>query len=103
MDVNLSTLWKNSEGQGNLACCSPWGHKELDTTEQLNNKGRGKKHFNQFYSFFQEQSHVNIFVCFRGFFLSEQYMIHPFWQTMLQPGGARQSHHPLGGGSAAWG
>ena len=18
-------------------CCSPWGHKELDTTEQLNN------------------------------------------------------------------
>ena len=26
------------EGQGNLACCSPWGCKELDTTEQLNNK-----------------------------------------------------------------
>ena len=25
------------EGQGGLACCSPWGHKELDTTEQLNN------------------------------------------------------------------
>ena len=23
-------------GQGSLACCSPWGHKELDTTEQLN-------------------------------------------------------------------
>ena len=22
--------------QGGLACCSPWGHKELDTTEQLN-------------------------------------------------------------------
>ena len=21
--------------QGSLACCSPWGHKELDTTEQL--------------------------------------------------------------------
>ena len=26
-----------SEGQGSLACCSPWGHKELDTTESLNN------------------------------------------------------------------
>jgi len=26
-----------SEGQGRLACCSPWGHKELDTTEQVNN------------------------------------------------------------------
>ena len=28
----------DSEGQGSLACCSPWGHKELDMTEQLNNK-----------------------------------------------------------------
>ena len=27
----------DSEGQGSLACCSPWGHKELDTTEWLNN------------------------------------------------------------------
>ena len=25
------------EGQGSLACCGPWGHKELDMTEQLNN------------------------------------------------------------------
>ena len=25
------------KGQGSLACCSPWGHKELDTTEGLNN------------------------------------------------------------------
>ena len=24
------------DGQGGLVCCSPWGHKELDTTEQLN-------------------------------------------------------------------
>ena len=23
-------------GQGSLACCSSWGHKESDTTEQLN-------------------------------------------------------------------
>ena len=26
-----------SGGQGSLACCSPWGRKELDMTEQLNN------------------------------------------------------------------
>ena len=26
------------EGQGSLVCCSPWGCKELDTTEWLNNK-----------------------------------------------------------------
>ena len=24
------------DGQGSLVCCSPWGHKELDTTELLN-------------------------------------------------------------------
>ena len=22
------------DGQGSLACCSPWGHKESDMTEQ---------------------------------------------------------------------
>ena len=27
----------NSEGQGSLACYSPWGHKESNTTEWLNN------------------------------------------------------------------
>ena len=27
----------DGEGQGSLACCSPWGCKELDTTERLNN------------------------------------------------------------------
>ena len=36
-----STQWTgvkgDSEGQGSLACCSPWGCKELDMTEQLNN------------------------------------------------------------------
>ena len=26
----------DSEGQGRLVCCSPWGHKELDSTEWLN-------------------------------------------------------------------
>ena len=24
---------RDNEGQGSLACCSPWAHKELDTTE----------------------------------------------------------------------
>ena len=28
----------DSEGQGSLVCCSPWGCKESNTTEQLNNK-----------------------------------------------------------------
>ena len=24
------------DGQGSLGCCSPWSHKESDTTERLN-------------------------------------------------------------------
>ena len=28
----------DGEGQGSLVCCSPWGCKESDRTEQLNNK-----------------------------------------------------------------
>ena len=24
------------DGQGGLACCGSWGHKDLDMTEQLN-------------------------------------------------------------------
>ena len=31
-DVSL----RDSEGRGSLVCCSPWGHKESDTTERLN-------------------------------------------------------------------
>ena len=27
----------DSKGQGSLVCCSPWGPKDSDLTEQLNN------------------------------------------------------------------
>ena len=34
MDMSLSKLWELvMDGQGALACCSPRGCKELDTTE----------------------------------------------------------------------
>ena len=29
-----------SEGQGSLACCSPWGRKEPDATERLNTNSK---------------------------------------------------------------
>ena len=32
------------DGQGRLACCSPWGHKESDTTELLNNNSLNFTH-----------------------------------------------------------
>ena len=29
------------DGQGSLACCSPWGHQQLDMTWRLNNNNQG--------------------------------------------------------------
>ena len=39
LSIAHSQVYSNSgvgDGQGGLACCGPWGRKELDTTEQLN-------------------------------------------------------------------
>ena len=30
----------DGDGQGSLACCSPWGRQEPDTTERLNNPNK---------------------------------------------------------------
>ena len=32
----LGQIPGDGDGQGSLACCSSWGHKELDMTERLN-------------------------------------------------------------------
>ena len=32
MDMTLSKLWEIVKNKGSLECCSPWGHKESDTT-----------------------------------------------------------------------
>ena len=37
MDIEFEQTPGDGEGQGSLACCSPWGHKEFDMPEQLNN------------------------------------------------------------------
>ena len=34
----------DGEGQGGLACYSPWGHKESDTIERLNNSNGLEPH-----------------------------------------------------------
>ena len=33
VDMSLGEILGVGDGQGSLACCSPWGHKESDTTE----------------------------------------------------------------------
>ena len=34
--MDMSLMLGFGDGQGGLACCSPWGQKESDTTERLN-------------------------------------------------------------------
>ena len=34
----------DGKGQGSLVCCSPWGRKESDTTECLNNNSSNYSH-----------------------------------------------------------
>ena len=38
----------DGKGQGGLMCCSPWGHKEWDMTEWLNNNNQSKYVFDLF-------------------------------------------------------
>ena len=40
--LNAQTLG-HSEGQESLVCCSPWGCKESDTTERLNNNKKEQR------------------------------------------------------------
>ena len=46
LDVIARASRGDGEGQGTLACCSLWSHKELDTTERWNNRcsGENAKH-----------------------------------------------------------
>ena len=37
LDMSLSKAPGDNEGQGSLACCGPWGCKELSMNEQPNN------------------------------------------------------------------
>ena len=45
----------DSKGQGSLACCRPWSHKELDTFKRMNN--RPKLSHSQLTLFYLENKH----------------------------------------------
>ena len=59
------------DGQGSLACCSPWGCKESDTTEQLSNLTEQKK---QSWDLLQEKIWENIFMTTR-YWLNPVYVL----------------------------
>ena len=46
----------DGEGPEGLTCCSPWGHKELDTTERLNNNNRYRHRYIWSFPLFLAQS-----------------------------------------------
>ena len=48
IDMNLGKLQDMVERQRGLLCCSPWGHKEWDTTGQLNNNKTVMYYISQF-------------------------------------------------------
>ena len=43
MDIEFKQALGDGGRQGSLACCSPWGHRESDKTEQMNNNNRRKR------------------------------------------------------------
>ena len=56
MDMSLSGLRGDGDGQGDLACCSPWGRKEsekegvgasgMEVKRMLSRKGKKKRNEN---------------------------------------------------------
>ena len=40
MDMSMRKLQENGEGQGSLAFCSPWGHKETVQAGTLHDRGQ---------------------------------------------------------------
>jgi len=65
------------DGQGGLACCSPWGHKELDTTERLNCSSIPSAVISTIPSAINSSSPSALFLSF------PQSLIHQFLQSII--------------------
>ena len=80
----------DSEGQGSLACISPWGCKESDTTEQLNNNKYLRVYFTCFLVLHYSPYQIDIDNIPPNTFPSiihETYQdnLHKFWPHELYP------------------
>ena len=59
------------KGQGGMACCSPQGREELDTTEKLNNNGEIPKTLSKSYHFLYDlTSYPMLFLNLLNIFLT---------------------------------
>ena len=65
-----------SEGQGNLARCSPWGGKELDMTVQLNNNNKKNSDNTKSWREYGQAGSL-MHCCWRG------KMAQPFWKRFI--------------------
>ena len=65
------------DGQGGLACCDSWGHKESDTTERLNWTDLNvlKVNFKKFFSFWNGNSRIDSNRCWIFWSIGEVYVI----------------------------
>ena len=66
----------NGGGEGKLPCCSPWNHRELDTSEELNNS--------------KWQTDIQVIVCWDGAILPEGKKMEGscwalFWRIDIEP------------------
>ena len=88
--------------QESLVCCSPWGHKELDTTEQLNNDDLLSNHLSSsiktstYFSISVHKNYSSLSVYPVSLLLSLTIVIldHPILQGMLtEP--SFKTRHPI--------
>ena len=92
----------DGDGQESLVCCSPWGHKELDTTEQLNNDDLLSNHLSSsiktstYFSISVHKNYSSLSVYPVSLLLSLTIVIldHPILQGMLtEP--SFKTRHPI--------
>ena len=57
----------DGEGQGDLACCNPWAHKESDMTEKLNNNNILRTRQWKIIKYFHKSSHLGWDSCQSGY------------------------------------
>ena len=61
MDMNVSKLRETVGGQRSLMCCSPWGHKQSDTTDWLSSNNHQKNKYLNIIKYMFIYIHIYIF------------------------------------------